>query len=179
MRNARNGCLLMATLLVAACAVHPPSDSTVGIGTTIGPFQNPHGRMLLLGNHRAQLLFACQSTDKQQGSCRFTHGASGQVIDVRWRHQSITMRDTSHPLWRKVSAQQLQRLGLTLTPSSLISILAGTIPDWLHPLRAGVWQGKYQGQRIRLQWQPQHRQMDAINLSRGSRIRIFLDPDPQ
>ncbi|MDX8409508.1 MAG: hypothetical protein R8J84_05625 [Mariprofundales bacterium] len=175
MRKVLNTGLLIALLLLAGCASHQPFNRATT--TTIGPFPNPHGRILLLGNHRAQLMFSCQSPSRQQGSCHFTHGASGRVIDIRWHHASIAMRDTSNPLWRKVSEQQLQRLGLTLAPSSLIAILTGTIPDWLQPLRNGVWQGKHQSQRIRLQWLPEKRQMDAINLSRGNRIRIFLDPD--
>ncbi|MDQ6950189.1 MAG: hypothetical protein Q9M26_00825 [Mariprofundales bacterium] len=173
---------LVGVFLLTACTLHQPLSATSS--RTIGPFFQPHGRILLLGNHRAQLLFRCRqqevpnSNGLKKGSCRFTHGASGRIIDIRWQGATIEMRENTHPSWQKIDQPQLRHLGITIAPSDLMAILHGTIPDWLHPLRNGVWQGRHHGQHIQLEWRPETRQIDAIDLSRGNRIRLFLDTTP-
>jgi len=162
------GCITNTTVTKPAVSIIP--------STTIGPYPQPHGRIMLLGSHRAQLLFSCRQTPLG-GTCRFTHGASGRVIELRWQSQHIWQRsnDANHQQWQAINIEALYKLGLVVHPATMMQLLNGTIPSWLHPKATNKWQGKHNNARIQMQWYPDQHRLDMTNLSKGAKIRLLLD----
>jgi len=162
-------------VLAAGCTVSKP-PLAITHTATIGPYSHPHGRILLLGNHRAQLLFSCQQSDIK-GSCRFTHAASGRIVELRWQGQKIWQRSNAngYQQWQRVSMKDLYRLGLVVDPATMMQLLNGAIPAWLHPKADNQWRGKHHNARIQMQWHPDQQRLDITNQSKGAQIRLLLD----
>jgi len=171
--HSRTFALLIAVLLTGCMTKLPTSFSP---STAIGPYPQPHGRMILMGKHRAQLLFSCQTTTLG-GGCRFTHGASGRIMELRWQAQNIWQRSNSdnQQQWQQVSVKSLYKLGLVVHPAIMINLLNGTIPAWLHPKSTNKWQGKLHNNRIQMAWFPNRNRLEITNLTKGTNIKLLLE----
>ncbi|MDX8412696.1 MAG: hypothetical protein R8J85_01280 [Mariprofundales bacterium] len=166
---------LLIAVLLTGCMTKPPTSFPPS--TAIGPYAQPHGRIILLGNHRAQLLFNCQkSTDG--GACRFTHGASGRIMELRWQRQQIWQRSNSadQQQWQQLPVNSLYKLGLVVHPAVMMDLLNNTIPPWLHPKATNKWQGKQHNNRIQMAWFPNRNRLEITNLTKGSKIKLLLEP---
>ncbi|MDQ6964777.1 MAG: hypothetical protein Q9M13_07655, partial [Mariprofundales bacterium] len=121
---------LLGTLLIAGCSHRAPDSYTKGVYTTkegkadtIGPYAEPEGRVIILGRYRAQLLFSCRRV-ASGGLCRFTHGASGQIIELRWHSKMVWQRRNSrnHHQWQRITTDELHRLGMVVDPTTMMEI---------------------------------------------------------
>jgi len=166
---------LVGLILLTGCAGTQPPLAI----TTIGPYPHPHGRIILLGKHRAQLLFSCQQISDADGKCQFTHAASGRIMELHWQHQQIWQRTNiaNQQQWQPVTLKTLYQLGLVIHPRTMIQLLNGTIPSWLHHEASNRWQGRYRNSRIQMQWFPELKRLDITNLSKGAQVRLLLNND--
>ncbi len=167
---------MLAAVLAAACAHKPPHATEA-----IGPFPSWQGRMLVLApGHRLQLLVRWQSAGPNAGWARFTHPASGRIVEVRWHGRRILIRDDRSSVWRAVASRELERLGLVLPPAELGGILTGRIPAGFKrtPANHPRWQGARsvagRVHRMRIDWMPEQRTLELTDLSAGARIRILI-----
>ncbi len=164
-------CSWILALLLGGCA----TTTAPVVTNPIGPYPAPHGRILLLGKHRAQLLFRC-APSAEGGSCRFTHAASGRIVELRWRGDQIWQRSNSrdHQAWAPVARDALDEMGMVVTPATMMGLLSGTIPSWLHPKGSNRWQGRHHHATIALRWYPDQQRLEITNRSKGAQIRLLL-----
>jgi len=180
--------LLVALLLIlpAACASMsgntPATNEPAKTGTSIGPYSEFSGRLLVMEpKRRWQVLLQWRALQPDSGWLRLTHAASSTVVELRWQHQDMQMRDNSSNDWREISPQQLAEQGIVLPPRQLASLLLGKTPDHFQ-LKAGkdgddlTWESTGSEPFVRLQWQKSSHRLTMTDMAHGRRAILLIQP---
>ena len=91
------------------------------------------------------MLVNWQAHDRHQGWLRLTHAATGRVVELKWQHEQMLVRDDSHPDWQEISREQLAEEGIVIPPEELATILLGTMPSHFRRKNGAIWEGKQNG----------------------------------
>ncbi len=174
----------MVMMLAAACAPRHPAPATPQAG--IGPWPSFDGRLIVIEPARRwQALVHWQAATPERGEARFTHAASGFVLEIRWHGDAILMRDSRHRQWRGIPPETLARAGIWLPPRELAALLLGRIPRDFRPVRATGeasggqrWQARRGGRLLRIEWQPAARRLRLVDVTRGASATLILPRKP-
>ncbi len=182
----RRGSLLalLAIAFIAACAPRHPAPAASRAG--IGPWPAFDGRLIVIEPARRwQALMRWNAPDPERGEARFTHAASGLVVEIRWHGKAIQLRDSRQRQWRPVPPETLARLGIWLPPRELAALLLGRIPPDFHAVRAAGrndgarrWQARRNGRLLRIEWLPAARKLRLVDVTRGASATLILPAQP-
>ena len=168
------GLMLLALSWLAACATLPDKS---GQPSSIGPYPQFNGRLIVIEpSRRWQVLVNWQANSARKGWLRLTHAATGRVVELKWQHALMLVRDDSHPEWQEISRQQLAAEGIVIPPEQLAAILLGRMPAHFKRKNGSTWEGKQNGGLIRLVWQAEQKKLSITDITHGRTARLFIQP---
>lgn len=174
--NPLAGLLALAMLTLASCAT-PSGKGTKEHPSSIGPFPQFTGRLIVIEpTRRWQVLVNWQADSRRQGWLRLTHAATGRVVELKWLHQRMLVRDDSHPEWQEVSRQALAEEGIVIPPQQLAAILLGTMPPHFRRKNGTTWEGKQNGGLIRLEWKAEQKRLSMTDMTHGRTATLLIQP---
>ncbi|MDQ6966146.1 MAG: hypothetical protein Q9M23_04395, partial [Mariprofundaceae bacterium] len=141
----------------------------------IGPFTSVHARLLVIEpSKRWQVLLDWHADSPTSGHARMSHAASNTVVELRWQHDAIEMRDNASPAWRKLSTAQLAEQGIVVSPYTLSRFLAGRIPAGFTQRKVNLWESRRAGGIIRVQWHAQAKRLEISDIRHGKRATLII-----
>jgi len=162
---------LAAILFITSCASLPAPEQAAGIG----PYSSLHARLLVIEpSKRWQVLLDWHADSPVSGHARMSHAASNTVVELRWRHDDIELRDNKTPAWRKVSTAQLAEQGIVVSPYTLSRFLAGRIPAGFKQRETNTWESRQAGGIIRVQWYAQAGRLELSDIKHGKRATLII-----
>jgi len=171
-----HGAWLAVVLLLCSCATLPaPERSTDGQAAGIGPYRSLSARLLVIEpTRRWQVILDWQAETDTAGRARLTHAASGTVVELRWQHDNIRLRDNKTPAWRRVSLAELSEHGIVLSPYALSRFLAGHVPPGFRQTSQDHWESRRDGGILRVQWYPEARRLVLTDIRHGRKATLIV-----
>jgi len=174
---------MIVLLMLSACASLPGKQSPADTKTTsIGPYSEFTGRLLVMDQQRRwQVQVQWKAIEPESGWLRLTHAASNTVIELRWDHQTMQMRDNSANNWQRTSQKILSDHGIVLPPNQLAALLLGEIPEHFQLKTSNdkdnlVWESRGLDQFVRLQWQESTHRLTMTDMTHGRRAILLIQP---
>ncbi|GAV19704.1 hypothetical protein MMIC_P0656 [Mariprofundus micogutta] len=165
--------LLLLGLLVAGCAKKIDTETATGIG----PYPEFSGRLIVIEpKRRWQVSVNWQSSSPEKGWLRLTHAVSGTVVDFRWSHDFMEVRDNNNGYWKNISQQQLGKQGIVLPPQQLASVLLDEMPSHFKKKNGNTWESTASGSLIRLEWKAEKQQLIMTDMLHGRRATLIIQP---
>jgi len=162
---------LAALLFLTSCASLPAPEQAAGIG----PYTSVHARLLVIEpSKRWQVLLDWHADSPTSGHARMSHAASNTVVELRWRHDDIELRDNKAPAWRKLSTAQLAEQGIVVSPYTLSRFLAGRVPAGFKQREPNLWESRRTASIIRVQWHAQARRLELSDIKHGKRATLII-----
>jgi len=168
--------IIVLLLSFSSCATIPDSQDSATVPSTIGPYQNFSGRLIVIEpKRRWQVLLKWQAETAEQGRVRFTHAATGSVVELKWQYENIQVRDNKHPGWQIIGQQKLSELGIIMPPQQLASILLGNMPSHFKYKNDDTWESRQTGDLIRLHWQASRQKLSLTDIKHGRKATLIID----
>ncbi|MDQ7010700.1 MAG: hypothetical protein Q9M29_02655 [Mariprofundaceae bacterium] len=153
-----------------------PAKTTVPV-TGIGHYPAFTGRLIVINaSKRWQVVINWRASTPEHGWLRLTHAASGRIIEIEWTGGAMRLRDNqaASPSWRPVSSDELATHGIVLTPRTLATILLGTMPPNLKSRQRHIWEGRYGGSVMRLQWSATAKRLTITDINHGRKAILII-----
>jgi len=167
---------MAAVLILAGCASNHRATS-VAEQASIGPYPAFTGRLIVMEpTKRWQVLLTWRASTPDRGWLRITHAATNTVIEMRWRGDTMELRDNRQPAWQPVGRAKLAEHGIVIAPRELATFLLGQVPAQFHNISTNRWESRRDGAPIRLQWMPQSRKLTMSDLKHGRRAILIIQP---
>jgi len=142
---------------------------------TIGPFTAFSGRLLVMQpSKRWQVAIDWRANVASKGHLRLSHAMSATVVDFRWDHERMEVRDNKFPYWRPIQQQELMNQGIIIPPSQLASIVLNQMPPSFHAKKPGVWESRASGSIIRIRWQREAKILSITDLKHGRSAKLII-----
>jgi len=170
---------LALLIMLSACSLTTPIDQSatnkVLSGSSIGPYSNFSGRLIVINpSRRWQVDVDWHTYASESGKMRLSHAFSGTVVDFRWNHTKMEIRDNKSPYWRPIQQEVLTKHGIVLPPNQLASILLGKIPSHFHQKKNNMWESKQSGSLIRLLWQAELKKLTISDIKHGRVAKLMI-----
>jgi len=167
--------MIVLLLSFTSCATMPNQYASTAAPTTIGPYSDFSGRLIVLEpKRRWQVLLEWHAATAEKGRVRLTHAATATVIELQWRHEQIWLRDSNHPDWQVVEQQKLAEMGIVLPPRQLAAILLGNMPASFKQKSNDTWESREVGHSIRLRWQASSKKLSLTDISHGRQATLII-----
>ena len=167
-----------SALLLSACASFPAYKSSgFRPPSAIGPYHRITARILVVDpKHVWQAMMDWQSEQPGEGSIRIVHAVIGRIVELRWRHDKMWLRDnqTESPKWRPVSKEELASRGMVISPQELSEFLGGHVPPGFQPKGPNRWTIHRNNSHIRVEWNAQKKRLIFSDISHGRKATMII-----
>ena len=168
--------LLTACLcLISACS---PLKKASSDHTLHHVWHSFDGRLLVLEPSRRWQVLVHWQADSHTGTARLTHAATGRIITIAWRGRHIQLLDnqSAKAQWRDIDEQTLMQYGIVLAPQTIANILQQRIPEALEYKGKHIWQGKLEGNMIKISWQQDEHKLTMTDITHGRTAILRINP---
>jgi len=144
---------------------------------SIGPYPAFSGRLIVIETTRRwQTTLNWKAESPEQGWLRLTHAASGTVVEFRWLHETMQVRDNKNTTWKQINQHQLSQQGIVLPPQQLASVLLGKIPNHFKQKKPFHWESLASGSLIKLEWNSDRHRLMISDIKHGRRATLIIQP---
>lgn len=164
--------LLASVMLLSACA-SLVTDKVSGIG----PYSRITARILVMQpNHVWQAMLDWQSEQPGEGKIRVVHAMSGRIVELRWQHNEMRLRDNQakSSAWRSIRKEELVSHGIVISPQELSEFLGGHIPSGFQPKGMNRWVINRNNSHIRVEWNIQNKRLIFSDIKHGRKTTLII-----
>jgi len=161
--------LMTLTIFLAACVKAPP-------GISNKPYTKFTARLIVTEpSRRWQVLVDWRNNGKDRGWLRLIHALTGRVVELRWQHERMWLRDNQAIgiKWREINLNYLASYGIPLFPKDVARFLSGSAPDDFIRRGEDLWSGKRLNSTVNVKWN-QSRRILKITDIRNGKIAILM-----
>ncbi len=163
--------LILLTLLATGCTKKIDTDSAI----SIGPYTEFSGRLIVIEpKRRWQVIVNWKAPSPESGWLRLTHAVTGTVVEFRWLHGLMEVRNNNSVQWNNIDQQQLSAQGIVLPPQQLASLLLGKMPAHFKQKKKAVWESKASGSLIRIEWDTEKQRLIMTDILHGRRATLII-----
>ncbi len=179
MTPARAALALFILSLLSGCASlgTDHASNTRPLPSMIGPYHRITARILVVEpEHIWQAMMDWQSVQAGEGKIRIVHALSGLVVELRWQHDKMWLRDnqTGNARWHLIARKKLVSYGIIISPRELSGFLGGHVPSGFQLEGPNRWTAHRDGNRIRVEWNAQNKHLTFGDLSHGRKMTIII-----
>ncbi len=145
--------------------------------SVIGPYHRVTARILVMEpKHIWQAMMDWQSEQADEGEIRIVHALSGRIVQFRWRHDKMWLRDNQagSPRWRPISKKGLASHGIIISPRELSEFLGGHVPSGFQPTGLNRWSTHRNNSHVRVEWNAQKKRLIFSDISHGRKVIIII-----
>ncbi len=167
--------IVVLLLSLSSCATAPDGQRPASLQSEIGPYHDFSGRLIVIERARRwQVLLKWQAETAERGKVRFTHAATNMVVQLKWQHEKIQVRDNKHPNWKIIGQQKLTEMGIVVPPQQLASILLGNMPAHFKWKNDDTWESRESGNIIRVHWQASRQKLSLTDIKHGRQATLII-----
>lgn len=147
------------------------------VQTAIGPYTQFSGRLVVIEPARRwQVMMNWHAERSHQGWLRLAHVASSRVVELRWRADTMQLRDNqaASTVWRTITEDELISHGIMLQPAELATFLLGGVPHGLRPTAPNRWEGRRGRNHIKVEWNDGRKRLAITDITHGRRAILII-----
>jgi len=132
--------------------------------------------MVMEPNHVWQAMVDWQAKQATEGKIRIVHAVSGRIVELRWQHGEMRLRDNQaeNTAWRSISKEELMSHGIVISPQELSEFLGGRVPSGFQPKGSNRWMVNHNDNHVRVEWNAQKKRLIFSDIKHARKATMII-----